>query len=138
MQGNIKPLNDFVLIERIDGDGREEIRPSGLILPAVDRRLRHGNSHAVPDTYRARVLAVGPEARRLTLDQLGDGDEVLVHTYDQRPDKTLAGEETAHGFFVRVDDIIGILGPDASADTSPFTCMRPKTKNFEPPESVGE
>lgn len=157
----LKPMGDRVLLERLDGDGREEIRPSGLILPTRDLSLRHGNTHRIPDTFRARVIAVSDGAAKASEGMLSPGVEVLVHTYDQGEEQTLAGLQTTRGLFVRVDDIIGVVDRSketalirevwrpaldamraeiaeeyapADYENAPLMGMIPKTKDFEPPE----
>lgn len=160
MQGNVKPLGDRVLIERLDGDGREEISKGGIILPAHDARLRQGNAKRVPDTFRARVLAVSTKARWLSQGELTKGVEVLVHTYDNNDsDRTLAGDETRYGMLVGVDDIIGVVETfeeslgnheipashlfdsfDAAhliaLETAPLMGMVPKVRDHQPPQAI--
>lgn len=158
----VKPLGDLVLLERIDGDGREEVRPSGIILPARDLSLRHGNTKRIPDTFRARVVAVSDLAAKATEGALVRGVEVLVHTYDQGQERTLATEETRYGAMVSVEDIIGIVEESAAKvdtiailrraceimrptaadhaanraaiEAMPLMGVVPKTKDFAPPE----
>ncbi|HET9045105.1 MAG TPA: hypothetical protein VFN70_18245 [Burkholderiales bacterium] len=96
-------MDDRVLVERIDEtDGKERVSAGGIILPPKDMTLKHGRAREIPDTFRARVLAVGPDARH----ELAEGAEVIVHTYDQRPDQTLAGEQTRYGLLVRLADVL--------------------------------
>lgn len=109
MQGcNVRPMGDRVLVERIDEtDGKERVSDGGIILPPKDMTLKRGRSAQIPDTFRARVLAVGPDARH----ELTEGAEVIVHTYDQRPDQTLAGEQTRFGLLVRLADVLAEVEP---------------------------
>ena len=107
MQG-IKPTGKRVLLKRLDGDGREEIRPSGIIMPARDESLRHGNAARVPDTFRALVLAVGEGAEKATQGELAVGDTVICHTYEQTSTRTLVGDETPYGLLVDVDNILAV------------------------------
>jgi len=136
MQGNVKPMGDRVLLERLDGDGREEQLASGIWIPARDMTLRQGNTKRIPDTFCARVLAVSEKAEKVGVSE---GDEVLVHTYDQTSERTLAGDETPFGLLVSVENVIGVFGPSSCAPTQDLSCFAsPKTKDFEPPSVGGE
>lgn len=101
----IRPTADRVLIERLDGDGREETSPGGIIMPARDLSVRRGNTWRVPDTFRARVLAVGPKAEH----ELSVGDEVVVQTYEGDGGAKSVGLETEHGLIVELEDILVVF-----------------------------
>ena len=108
LRAGIRPTGNRVLLERLDGDGREEQLTSGVWIPARDQSLRHGNAERVPDTFRARVLAVSEGARKATDDGLAEGDEVICHTYEQTNQRTLVGDETPFGLLVDVENILGV------------------------------
>lgn len=102
-------MNGRVLVERLDEtDGKERVLASGLVLPPKDMTLKRGRSKEIPDTFLAVVRAVSVEAA----EHVAVGDEVIVHTYDQRPDTTLAGEETAYGLLVRIEDVLAVVEDD--------------------------
>lgn len=99
-------MNGRVLVERLDEtDGKERVSTGGIILPPKDMTLKRGRSKEIPDTFLAVVRAVSVEAA----EHVAVDDEVIVHTYDQRPDRTLAGEETAYGLLVRIEDVLAVV-----------------------------
>lgn len=104
MQGGLRPLGERILVERSDGIGQEVTLPSGIVLPAT----RESSVRTKADYFRARVLAMGDEARRTTPD-LSDGDEVLVYAYAGTADKVFTGDATAEGLFIRPDDVICVV-----------------------------
>lgn len=103
----IRPLGDRLLVKRLEGHGIERVLPSGIVLPAT----REGGIQTKSDYFRARVVALSDECRRLMPD-LATGDEVLVYTYAGEGDRvfTARDEETEHGLFIRADDIVCAIG----------------------------
>lgn len=106
MQGGLqlKPLGERILVRRTDGVGEEVTLPSGIVLPAT----RESTVQTKGDYFRARVLAMGDEARRTTPD-LADGDEVLVYAYAGTGDKVFTGDATDAGLFIKPDDVICVV-----------------------------
>lgn len=104
----LRPTKDRILVERID-QGREVVTSGGIILPATTQ----GRHKTKSDTFRARVLAVGPKAPV----ELEPGVEVLVYTWADGDGSTLyTGVEVgAHRVFVRPDDVVCIVEGDARA-----------------------
>ena len=151
MQG-IKPTGKRVLLKRLDGDGREEQLASGIIMPARDQSLRHGNAERVPDTFRALVLAVGEGAEKATQGELERDQIVICHTYEQTNTRTLVGDETPYGLLVDVDNILGVeeetqaeldRWKDDAEREAAFEASKPlgliaKTKDFEPPSPLAD
>lgn len=147
MQGcTVRPMNGRVLVERLDEtDGKERVLASGLVLPPKDMTLKRGRSKEIPDTFLARVMAVSVEAA----EHVSVGDEVIVHTYDQRPDTTLAGEETAYGLLVRLEDVLAVVEDEPVVDGVTLRrALKDYTREVErgilaalvpkPPESVND
>jgi co-chaperonin GroES (HSP10) len=107
----IRPLRDRILVERIEGHGIETISPGGIILPAT----REAKVKTKADTFRAMVLALGPDTGPL---ELSVGDEVLVYTYADDDklgsgshNKLWTGEHVEGvGTFIRPDDIVCAYG----------------------------
>ncbi len=96
-------------MQRLEGHGIETTTPGGVIIPAtVQKGVRNK-----PDTFRARVLAMGPEATRQLSGELAIGADVLLYTYDGEADSVFTGEQAeGHGLFVRPADILCVLeGP---------------------------
>lgn len=91
----------MVLVERLEGHGIERVTPGGIVIPATAERRPTTKA----DTYRARVLAVGPEAAR----ELTPGTEVIVHTWHASGDKLYSGVGTDYGTLVALEDIVCAL-----------------------------
>lgn len=104
MQGGLRPLGERILVRRSDGAGEEVTLPSGIVLPAT----RESTVQTRGDYFRARVLAMGDEARRQVPD-LSDGDEVFVYAYAGTADKVYTGDATAEGLFIKPDDVICVV-----------------------------
>lgn len=99
----LRPLRDRILVERLEGHGIERVSPGGIIIPAICEK----NVQTKSDTFRARVLAIGPEADRELQGDLKPGDEVLLYTFDGHPDRVFTGDLGGEsGLFVRPDDIL--------------------------------
>ena len=104
----IRPYGDRILVERLDGHGVETTSPGGVILPSV--QWKRGKTKHVDDTFRARILAVGPRVSAVTLFELFERDEVLVYTYaDDGHGRLLVGDDTPHGLIIRAKDVIAVL-----------------------------
>lgn len=104
----LRPLRDLIQVERLpdlgrtrDADGNE-VTAAGLVIPQ-DYAAR-GSVKAVnkADYFRARVLAVGPKVRDVSV-----GDEVLVMTWGAEADGT------------RRSLYVGIDGPDGTLLVTP-------------------
>lgn len=104
MQGGLRPLGDRVLVTRTDGHGIEKVLDSGIVIPATVEK----SVQTKRDYFRARVEAMGDEARRLMPD-LAVGNEVLVHTYSGTAASVFTGDATAEGLFVKPDDLLGVV-----------------------------
>jgi co-chaperonin GroES (HSP10) len=106
MQGTagVSPLRDLVLVERLEGHGIERVTKGGIIIPATTEA--HAKTRA--DTFRAVVLAKGPEAP----SELALRDVVILHTWAEGDGSTLytgvRGLEKHH-LFVKPDDIVCIV-----------------------------
>lgn len=98
----IRPYGDRILVERLDGAGKETVSAGGIVLPAV--KWERGKTKHIADWFRARVVDVGP-----LVAEVSAGDEIIVHTYGDR--ETLTGQETPYGLIVGVDDILGVIEP---------------------------
>lgn len=106
----VKPLGSRVYVERI----HETETRGGLIIPQTFKARGPGQKvGAVPDYFRARVLAVGPDVRELT-----EGDEVLVYTYAEGDGSKLYSGETDGSrdkMLVRYpDDLVCAIDGDAA------------------------
>jgi co-chaperonin GroES (HSP10) len=106
--GEIKPLGNRILVERLEGHGIEETTACGIILPAT----RESRARFKGDYFRARVKAIGTDVR-LAPGELEPGHEVLV--YEFGGDKLYTGEGTTHGLFVTLDDIVCAVDPEEAA-----------------------
>ena len=115
---NIRPVGSNILIERLEGHGIERVTAGGIVIPATNEaRARTKN-----DSFRARVLAVGPaqEANPIR-DAVAEGfDHVLVYTWADNDDAkrglytgTPLGQNR---LFVKPDDIIIALAADAQLE----------------------
>lgn len=101
----IKPTREKIYIQRL----REEQSSGGILFPSCFKAGKNGFSarekiNAVPDTFYARVLAVGPEVR-----ELAPGDEVIVYSYAAGDGKQLwtgtsVGERDK--IFIDPDDVV--------------------------------
>jgi co-chaperonin GroES (HSP10) len=98
----IRPYGDRILIEKLDGHGKETVSAGGIHLPAVE--WRQGKTKHVADAFRARVVDVGPLVAEVSV-----GDEVFVLTYGDK--RTLTGDETPYGLIIGEDDVLGIIEP---------------------------
>jgi co-chaperonin GroES (HSP10) len=96
----IRPYGDRILIEKLDGHGKETVSAGGIHLPAVE--WRQGKTKYIADTFRARVVDVGP-----LVAEVSAGDEVFVLTYGDK--QTLTGEETPYGLIIGEDDVLGVI-----------------------------
>jgi co-chaperonin GroES (HSP10) len=110
----LRPLRDLIHVEPI----RETVSAGGILLPEDYKAL--GSKKAVnrPDTFRARVLAVGPEVRGVE-----PGEDVLVYTWSERADGTRRGLYTGHdvpgGLLVRYpEDIVCAVDPSARVEVA--------------------
>ncbi len=116
----IHPRHDWVLVERIT----ETVSAGGIHLPATFAGSRSAKLGAKADHWKARVVAVGPEAH-----DLEPGDVVLVHTWAAGEGRGLyAGVHAGEGLlFVRYGaDIVCALEPDPielEPDTAPASTM---------------
>jgi co-chaperonin GroES (HSP10) len=104
--GMLKPLGERVLVTRTDGHGVETVTKGGIIVPATVE----SSVQTKRDYFRARVEAMGDEAKRLMPD-LCVGNEVLVHTYSGTAASVYTGESTHEGLFVKPEDILGVVEP---------------------------
>jgi co-chaperonin GroES (HSP10) len=101
----IRPYGDRILIEKLDGHGKETVSAGGIHLPAVE--WRQGKTKHVADAFRARVVDVGP-----LVAEVSAGDEVFVLTYGDK--RTLTGDETPYGLIIGEDDVLGVIEPKPS------------------------
>ncbi len=101
----IRPLGDRIYIQRI----RPTMTPGGLHLPATFKAGKNGRSkreemNAIPDTFYATVLAVGPDVR-----ELAQGDGVIVYSYaDSDGSKVFTGDSVGEKdrLFIRPGDVV--------------------------------
>lgn len=105
-RGNIAPLRDLVLVERLSGHGIERTSKGGIVLPST----LEAKAKTKADWFRARVLAVGPEARDVRA-----GEDVLVYTWKG---ETGRGLYTGHALgagqlLIAAEDIVAALDPTA-------------------------
>lgn len=105
MQGAAwKPTGERILVRRCDGAGEEVTLPSGIVLPAT----REATVQTKGDLFRARVIALGPEAQRQVPD-LAEGEEVFVYAYSGTAASVFTGDQTAEGLFIKADDIACVV-----------------------------
>lgn len=110
----IRPYGDRVLVEKLDGEGVDTVSPGGIHLPGV--KFARGKTKHVPDTFRARVLAVGPKVRDVRV-----GDEVIAYTYSREGHgRVLTGDETEYGLVLGEDDVLAVLEPTEVVPVVPF------------------
>ncbi len=111
----ICPLHDNIYVEKIV----ETETAGGIVIPGsfdyrFSARLKFG---AIPDYFRAKVLAVGPNKREL-MDSEGQalayGDEVYVYSYAGGDgSKLMTGESVGEKgrCFIKPDDIVMAVSP---------------------------
>lgn len=102
--GAVRPLHDQILVERLTGNGIERTTPGGIVIPATSE----GKIRTKDDQFRAKVLAIGPEADRVLVGDLRVGDEVLCHTWHEDGGKLFTGVQAMgkNEMFIRPNDII--------------------------------
>lgn len=110
MQGEVTPLRDLVLVEKLDM-GRERSSPGGIILPAT--LGSHVKTKA--DYWRGRVLARGPKAHDVEV-----GEDVLVYTWNDDTGGA-GGLYTGvglgqHRVLIKAEDIVCAVHPDAHVE----------------------
>ncbi len=105
----IRPLRDQLYVQRL----RESVSAGGIIFPETfSPKKKFGareRMNAVPDHFRAKVLATGPDVR-----ELAQGDEVLVWSYaDGDGSKLWTGEGVGEKdkLFIKADDVVCALEP---------------------------
>jgi co-chaperonin GroES (HSP10) len=111
MQGNgdVRPLGKRILVERLEGHGIERVTKGGIIIPATTE----ARAKTKQDTFRAKVLALGPQAN--PTGELAVGDVLIVYTWDGGDGSTLYTGVSAgkHRLFIEPDDIVCIVEDDA-------------------------
>jgi co-chaperonin GroES (HSP10) len=101
----LRPIRDNVRITRLEGHGIEGVSPGGIILPAT----REKSVRTKGDYFRARVEAIGPDARYAD-GELTPGAEVLVYTYSGTAESVFTGADAdEYGLFVKPDDILCVV-----------------------------
>jgi co-chaperonin GroES (HSP10) len=100
----LKPVGNRILVERTEGHGIEKVLPSGIVLPAT----REGTVQTRGDLYRARVIAMGDEAKRRVPD-LEVGEDVMVYAYSGTAESVFTGDATSAGVFIEPDDIACVV-----------------------------
>jgi co-chaperonin GroES (HSP10) len=114
----LRPIRDRIRVTRLEGHGIESVSPGGIIMPAT----REKSVRTKADYFRARVEAIGPEARYATVEkrvakdevvdvpELRPGDEVFVYTYSGDGESTFTGTSAdEYGLFVRPEDILCVV-----------------------------
>lgn len=104
MEGGFRPLGERILVERVDGHGVEKVLASGIVLPAT----REASVQTKGDLFRARVRAMGDEAKRQVPD-LSVGEEVFVYAYSGNGESVYTGDSTKAGVFIKPDDIACVV-----------------------------
>jgi len=94
---NLKPLNDYILIEPLKED---EVTKGGIVIPETAREER---------AIKGKVIAVGPgklndKGERLSLN-VKEGQVVIFKKY--APDEVKIDDKEY--YFVREDDILAIV-----------------------------
>jgi co-chaperonin GroES (HSP10) len=107
MEGGFRPLGKRILVERTDGHGIEKVLASGIVLPAT----REAGVQSKSDLFRAKVCAMGDEAKRLVPD-LSVGEDVFVYAYSGRSESVYTGDATHAGVFIEPDDICCVVEGD--------------------------
>lgn len=93
-----------ILVERTDGHGIEKVLASGIVLPAT----REASVRTKGDLFRAKVTAMGDEAKRLVPD-LSVGEDVFVYAYSGHEASVFTGDATHAGVFIEPDDIACVV-----------------------------
>lgn len=89
----LRPLRNLVHVERLPDIGHtrengETRTAGGIIVPETYEAPGRKKAVNKPDSFRARVLAVGP---RVPAGELSEGDEVVVLTWSENSDGTRRG-----------------------------------------------
>ena len=103
-----QPIEDRILVTRLEGHGIETVSPGGIIIPATAEK----SVRTKADYFRARVDALGPEAERAFNGDLKPGDEVLVYAYSGTEQSVFTGRNAEGvGLFIEPDDILCAVTP---------------------------
>lgn len=110
----MKPLGSRLYVERI----RPAVTPGGIHLPETFKAGKHGSSarqkvNAIEDTFRATVLAIGPDVR-----ELSPGDIVVVFSFAEGDgSKLYTGESVGEKgrMFIGLDDVVCAIEPEEAA-----------------------
>jgi len=111
----IQPINDRLLVQRLEGHGIERVTDGGIIIPATTE----AKAKTKADTFRARILAVGPgkmlpSGVRQPIDA-SPGEDVIVETWADNAEHSLytgsPGMEPGQ-LFIGVEDVVCVIGPD--------------------------
>lgn len=110
----LRPLRNLLHVEPI----RETVTAGGILIPQDYRALGSRKAVERPDTFRARVLAVGPDVRGVE-----PGDDVLVYTWAERADGTrrslYVGHDVPGGLLVSYpDDVVCAVDPSARVEVA--------------------
>lgn len=111
----IQPMNDRLLVQRLEGHGIERVTDGGIIIPATTE----AKARTKADTFRARVLAVGPgrvldSGVRVPVD-VQPGEDVIVETWRDDTSNSLYTGDTGvepGQLFIGVDDVVCVVGPE--------------------------
>lgn len=111
----IQPLNDRILVKRLEGHGVERVTDGGIIIPATTE----AKAKTKADTFRARVLAVGPgrvlESGGRHPVGVEPGEDVVVETWADSAEHTLYTGAPGLGpleLFISPDDVVCVVGQD--------------------------
>jgi co-chaperonin GroES (HSP10) len=116
MQGavNVRPIGNKILVERLEGHGIERVTDGGLVIPATcEAKARTKNDH-----FRARVLAVGPEAPQVAEAVKAGFDHVLVYAWCDHGQRGLYTGKPLDNrrLFIEPDDIVMAVTGDAKVE----------------------
>jgi co-chaperonin GroES (HSP10) len=103
MQGGLRPLGERILVERTDAPNVERTLPSGIVVPATTEKVQTRS-----DVFRARVKAMGDEAKRQVPD-LNVGEDVFVYAFSGEATSVYTGDATKAGLFIKPDDIACVV-----------------------------
>lgn len=105
-------MGDRIVVEAIEADGIERTSAGGIIIPATTgSKARTKN-----DTFRARIVAMGPDASRHFAGKLEPDDHVLVYAFAGEGERLYTGEKSGCGLFIKPDDIVCAVEAGAQVD----------------------
>lgn len=119
MQGvsHIRPTKSRILVERLEGHGVERTTKGGIVIPATNE----AKAKTKNDVFRARILAIGPDATEIQRAYEDGFEHVLVYAWNDTTKRKglYTGVPVGRNrLLIEPDDIAIPCMPDADIDVS--------------------